>query len=822
MKWVKEMNEKKRTNIIILLGLGILLILSIFFLGKIFGSNIDWLNQHVAFADYFRKLFYHTGELIPNIAWNLGLGQNIYYFSYYGLLNPFILISYLLPFVSMFNYTVVMNAILYLLSIYLFYKWVSTKFDNKLTFFLTFIFMCSSPLFYHFHRQVMFVNYLPFLLLSLLEIDKNRKYSLCFLTIFITLIIFTSYYYSVGSILCIIVYYVYVYFKEPVKKKMKIVIPVIISLMLSGILIVPTLYTILSGRSSIQSEVSILNLFLPNFSFGDVLYGSYTLGLTAIVVPSIVSLFIDKKKKNRFLGIILSILILFPIFRYLLNGGLYIRSKALIPFLPLYILGIGIFIKSLFNREIDFSLLVKITLIITVISLLTGYLNIGYYLDLLLTLVLISLCYQKRNYILLILILVEVFTMFVVFNLYEDYVTRNDFEKLYNYEDLVEEIIQNDNTFYRLANTIDATNTPNLVISPKYFSSSLYSSTYNSYYYNFYHNTLNSNNDSYNHLMHIDTNNIIAHRLFGIKYVLSKEELGWGYRLLKQDNDYYVYENLYPLSLGYATNRLYSIDYFNTLEYPYHLELLLTGIVTNYSNVNYPHYTNKISDGYSIVLGDYISVSNAENHMILEVMNDSNIAVKFSEPIKDKMLLIAIEGLEENSCNTVLSIKIDNNSNTLTCKEWNYPNKNNTFHFLINRDDVSSLNVEISKGTYKITNIGVYTIDNDIFNTTFDYMTNIMIEDNQINGNIHVTNDGYMALSIPYDEGFKIEVDDKIVDYEEVNGGFIGFKVTRGYHKIRITYESPYYQLGLVISILGIVSLITVFLWKTFINSVDN
>lgn len=63
----------------------------------LYGSVLDWNCQHYLIPDYFRKLFYETGKLLPDFALNLGGGQNIYNLSYYGFLSPVILISYLLP-----------------------------------------------------------------------------------------------------------------------------------------------------------------------------------------------------------------------------------------------------------------------------------------------------------------------------------------------------------------------------------------------------------------------------------------------------------------------------------------------------------------------------------------------------------------------------------------------------------------------------------------------------------------------------------------------------------------------------------------------------
>ena len=66
--------------------------------------EVDWISQHSVIPDYFRQQFYETGSLFPEFAMNLGGGQNIYNFAYYGLYNPVILLSYALPFVKMGDY----------------------------------------------------------------------------------------------------------------------------------------------------------------------------------------------------------------------------------------------------------------------------------------------------------------------------------------------------------------------------------------------------------------------------------------------------------------------------------------------------------------------------------------------------------------------------------------------------------------------------------------------------------------------------------------------------------------------------------------------
>lgn len=82
------------------------------FVGRygIFGAKVDWFSQHSVLPDYFRQQFYATGKLFPEFAANLGGGQNIYHFAYYGLYSPLILPSYLLPFVKMSDYIMAVSV----------------------------------------------------------------------------------------------------------------------------------------------------------------------------------------------------------------------------------------------------------------------------------------------------------------------------------------------------------------------------------------------------------------------------------------------------------------------------------------------------------------------------------------------------------------------------------------------------------------------------------------------------------------------------------------------------------------------------------------
>ena len=110
---MEKLSKKDKFNIfiVILIYLGI-----VFFITRgeyVFGSEIDWSFQHIAFPEYFRMLFYKTYDIFPDFALNIGGGQNIFYFAYYGLLSPIILISYLFPFIPMDFYLIFISYLCY-------------------------------------------------------------------------------------------------------------------------------------------------------------------------------------------------------------------------------------------------------------------------------------------------------------------------------------------------------------------------------------------------------------------------------------------------------------------------------------------------------------------------------------------------------------------------------------------------------------------------------------------------------------------------------------------------------------------------------------
>lgn len=229
----------------------------------IFGSNLDWINQHSVLPNYFRQRFYDTGQLFPDIAWNLGAGQNIYNFSYYGLFNPIIWISYLLPFVPMSLYIQITSILSYGVSVVIFYCWLKKKWDNRITLACTFLFLLAAPLVYHSYNQLMFVNYMPFLCAAFLGVDKyveEKKKALLLCSV--CGMILTSFFFSIGGLLALGIYGVSRFTEKGIKEFLKSSVSLagvlLHGVLLCGILLIPTAFVLLGrGESGAQAEAAV-------------------------------------------------------------------------------------------------------------------------------------------------------------------------------------------------------------------------------------------------------------------------------------------------------------------------------------------------------------------------------------------------------------------------------------------------------------------------------------------------------------------------------------------------------------------------------------
>lgn len=818
---MSKFTNKDYINISSLVLIFLLILFSIVGFDYVNGSTVDWDSQHWIIPEYFRTLFYDTKDIFPSFAFNLGAGQNIYNLSYYGLLSPIVLISYLFPFIKMVNYIEVSMIIVVILSIILMYYWLKSKFNSKYSFLGTLLFLLSGPLIYHTHRHIMFVNYMPFLLLALIGVDNyfsDNKKSLLVISVF--LVIMSSYYYSVGAIIAVVLYGIYKYiqnnkkitFKSFFKTGIKFMLPIVLAIMMSAVLILPTFYALISGRADITTSVDWLKLIIPKFNLNEILYNSYTIGLTSAFILAIIFGIFAKKREQKFLSLVFSLIIILPIIIYLLSGLMYVRGKVLIPLLPLAILLMTLFIYE-FNLKENKTLNIMF-LAISIMQVIV-HINNGNYifiLDVIITLlgVIAYIKTKNKNYFIY-PICVCAFVCCLTNNYSEKLVSKEDIalqHNTYNY-DILNPILEAEDNIYRVGNDIMGIKNINRVINSNYYLPSIYSSLENQNYFDFAVNNIGNEIESRISTAIMPGKNILFNTYMGTKYIITNSDVQIGYKNVKNSN---IYVNKNVLPIGYSTSKTISKSMYDELDFPEKSYALLTNVIVENKNTENDYEYKVVEEKLNYDSSyNHLTISKEEGKYIINSDKEGSIELKLDRSFKDKILFITFDMEYAETCLIGdTSITINGVKNTLSCKGWTYHNKNYTFEYAISsNDELDTLNISFEEGKYIISNIKTYSLDYKNITNFVESVDQFKInkektKGDKIVGDINVTENGYFVLTIPYEEkGFSIYVDNKLIEYDKINSTFIGFDISEGYHEISIIYTSPYLFEGMIASILG-------------------
>ena len=823
---MKKLNKHKNDIIsvltLIIISLVIVLILVNF--TNFFGSKKDWLSQHIMFPDYLRKLFYDTGDFFPNFAFNLGGGQNIYNISYYGLFNPIILISYLLPFVSMITYIQFSMIVCLIVSIILVYYFLRRRFDLKVSFVSTLLFLTAGCFIFHLHRHIMFVDYMPFLLMAIIGVDKyfdKKKISLLVISIFLMILI--SYYFSVVGLVCVLLYGIFRYIEDKKNEKItvkdffkegfKFIFIMLIPVLMSCFLLLPTASALLSGRTATNKVISILGLFIPNFDISNTLYSSYSLGLSAIFIIALIYGIVTKKKEVKVISIIFSILLVFPIFDYVFNGGMYLNGKAFIPLLPLAIFLICYFLKNVFNNKSKLKISIIISLIVVVINCLiyiyrNHYNCLLFVVDMVLLVIIILISFKlEKKYVLYVYLVIMSLVLVIPTNFSDIFVTKEFYDTL-DYEETslkVKEVLDNDNSFYRMSDQKVKLDKSNYIYDVDYYTGSIYSSLSNSYYKDFYNNLINNEFIYRSYGMLTGNNNIFYNFYMGNKYLFNNSNNMLGYERVSDG----IYRNEDVLPIGYSTSKIMSLDEYKSLNYFEKLDAYLNyAIVDGDYSDSYVKKVREYVPDYNVLESKNLSIEEDNGKYFIKASKDNKLVVKLNNVSDSDILLLRFKMLYDNKCSEDDSyITINGVSNKLSCRRWKYHNNNYMFEYSLSGD---TLEITFSEGKFRLTDFDMALYDYNDLVYINDEISPFAIDRDKtkgdvIEGNINVKDDGYFKLSVPYDKGFEIYVDGEKTNYEVVNKSFIGFDINEGSHNIKIVYTSPLFKEGLVISCIGLV-----------------
>lgn len=845
------MNRQKFKQTIPYLILGMFtLFFCWFFCGRygVFGSKVDWISQHSVLPDYFRQQFYNTGQLFPEFAANIGGGQNIYNFAYYGLYSPVVLISYFLPFVKMSDYMMAAGVISLIAAVLLFYKWLLRRgITSRLSFLTALLFLLSGPMIYHSYNQIMFVNYMPFLCLAFLGVDRYfEKQKAGLYTISVFLMILTSFYFSIGGMFALVLYVIYRYTegKEKLGENIKILgfvsdgfrflLPMLTAVLMSAVLLVPTAMALAGGREG-GHKTALSALLIPEIPIFRVVYTPYGIGLTTLAITVLITGLTYQKLYEKFLHIACIVILTVPLFAYLLNGGLYIRDKVMIPFLPLLCYLIATYLEKQKQREISFwagVLPFLLTIVLVYMGREQGKYSeyLGWVLvDALVMLVCYLIFYWKKFEWLLIAVPIGFLALYgVVLHKSADKMIEPAFYEEVTNKQIrteIEELTEKENGFYRMEQSgTTSENAANLnrIWNMQQYVSSIYSSSYNPAYQKFRTETFLVEQPFRNVLMQSVTENPIYQKLMGIKYILSEQEIA-GYQQEKKVGDVTVYKNEEVLPIAYVTNQMISEKAYEDLAFPYsQLAFLRFAVGKSVNDTGNPKemLNSQVKEtGAEIPIEDTQAIEKVEDGYHIKSKEIQNVKLKISEEAQKEEILFVQFELKNYKRSKDVSVWLAGVKNKLSAGSHIYYNGNTTFTYAVNlKAGQTEVNLGLGAGNYEIRNLRCYIGNTDESLKTLCQsefrVDKAQTKGNRIVGSVDGVKDGYLITSIPYDEHFEVKIDGKDVKYEKVNTAFLGVKMPDGTHEVEIVYHAPGLKMGKVLSVTGLLLLAGMMLWN--------
>lgn len=787
--------------------------------GFAYGSAVDWLSQHTALAETIRTACVEQGTLLPQFL-PLGGGSNGFEFSYYGYLRPDIVIGCLFPQIPMVTILTVYMLLGYLVSVLLCYRFLTLELGSRNTAFYGSILFLLAASFFHTHRQVMFVNYMPFLLAALLLIRK-KKYG--FAAVCLALTYCNSFYYSIAILAAVGWYWFrtegWSFFREYIKTAF-------FSCGMAAVLLLPTFLVILEHRRAGTGVVEI-PFFLPKMNF--LLYSPYGIGLTLLCLYLLLcGLSFREHRADCIFYLMLSS---FGVFSWVLNGTLYARGKILIPFLPLVVLSAMRIFKLLCERTTvqkasGWPIWPFLPMLVVLYYNRNGS-NGSFMLADFLILFLFTVGTRirllktdspmscKSRWLLLIMPLLVALQV----SAQESYVPLEDLKAVEHVADA-----GNMDPLYRFENLYEPLQTGNRVSSSLQAKSSMYSSVTNPDYARFYYDLIKTPIQINNRIALLPEENPFLFQLMGIRYLETTEDkLPEGYRITGKSGDRVTAENPSVMPVAYAVSDVMPEQSFWELSEMERLDALMQTTVVNDSSLllqgsNQGGSINKVTEP-GIVKADvlFTDVQEQGDLSVMKLADGSceisagvgaALSMDLETPLRDDILLLEFE--VENLKNNSVLIDINGIRNKLSGANAPYPNQNHTFHYQLRAsadNTLENLKIQFSSGHYRIRNLKWYTYQKEMLSQKAYTKPEILEpgETEILACTVKTVRDGYFVTSIPYQKGLKLYIDGKAVPTVTVNTAFVGARLGSGMHEIRMAFHAPGLMAGKTVSLCVII-----------------
>ena len=788
--------------------------------GKEILPKYDGYYQYAGFTSYYKNVLLGNESLFYSFKGLLG--YNFYATSIYYMFNPTNLLCIFSTSKNILEYYTFIILLRIGLSGFTMCKYLKYKFKNQsnlryIIFSISYALMAYNVCYFFNYMYFDTVALFPIVILGLDKLIYERKNRLYIISL--TLSIISNFY--IGYMVCIFSLLYFIYNIVIYKLDKNIIKDFIISSLLSGfmcmIIIIPEASELLKGKALLYTSnkteyfkfnMNFLNIFykfLPGSTSNyDLKYGMVNIYVSLFVIILVIKYFFNKKisKKERITTLIFILFFLLSISFNLLDFAWQLFQKP-IWYPNRYIFTFSFFLITIAMKEITnitYKTNIKENLIIIIsFILLTLYSIISlkihndnlkiisYILGIILILQYTFFLNNKNaKYLLVMLFFIEVTTN-AIFTLkimgktttMTQYKTNEEInEKAVKH---IKEIENKDNNFYRMElSTSTVHNSPSLL---NYNGINHFNSVKNAKTLNF----LNKFNYQVTDDTSVEFNNYNPYltSLLGIKYINgSKDEMY--YENVYNENPY-MYLNKDALSLGYM---IYNKEFKESNSSYQNTENLINSML----NTDIKRY--KVIDNFN---GKDTEIKEIDNKKY--VISKTSIKIEIEDKASNSMFLIPSRNISFVASYSIF-INDEEIKDAVIKQSPIFINKGDTYKIII-KSNLSKTELNSLKW-YQINYDKYIETINELKKNEFNITK--YNKDNHIEGNIDVNNDkNVLLLTIPYDKGWNIYVDDNKVNYDICFDSFICLDLDKGKHDIKMNYVPSGFIVGLIISSLAFI-----------------
>lgn len=304
----------------------------------------------------------------------------------------------------------------------------------------------------------------------------------------------------------------------------------------------------------------------------------------------------------------------------------------------------------------------------------------------------------------------------------------------------------------------------------------------------------------------------ILDSLFGIKYLIYRsinieEKL---YRQTAATDELTVFTNPYALSLGFqASNdlKMFSSNYGSN---PFEVQNLLMEGICGVKDILIP-IDQKQGTNDNLAFSTSGTKYYSFNRTNKDMSSIARIQLAFDKARQVYLYYKAPSDMKGSGFVTVNGKKVDFNPKHSSIINLGFCKPGTTAELQITFEKSSP-----ESGSFQLYAYGLNTpaFENAISLIRKKSMTIESFTDTSIHGSVESASDGLMVMTIPYDKGWHVKIDDQEVKTQAIDNCLLSFELTKGSHKIEMWYFPEKFFIGLMITLASILILILLFIKK--------